>query len=132
MSYPKFVAWADLIYTCIRYLYESLHPCKRQIGSNHTFPILRLARLFNRFNSFQIRIEKATVGGIVTEVCDAINVLYLEKIPFRHPSKLKNGLISQICSTQDGTYRTTLEPSMVNVFVDRNSHFQGKRKHHCP
>ena len=72
MPYPKFVALADLIgphikkqNTCMRISIpasERLALTIRFLATGETFQSL----------SFQFRIGKATVSGIVTEVCDAI------------------------------------------------------------
>ena len=72
MPYPKFVALADLIGpyikkqdTCMRISIpanERLALTIRFLATGETFQSL----------SFQFRIGKATVSGIVTEVCDAI------------------------------------------------------------
>ena len=72
MPYPKFVALADLIGpyikkqdTCMRISI----PASERLAL--TIRFLATAETFQSL-SFQFRIGKATVGGIVTEVCDSI------------------------------------------------------------
>ena len=51
-------------------MYGNLHPCKREVGPNHTFPGDR-QNFSIAFLSVAL-IGKATVSGIVTEVHDVI------------------------------------------------------------
>lgn len=81
MPYPKFVTLADLIGpyikkqdTCMRISI----PASERLAL--TIRFLAMGETFQSL-SFQFRIGKATVSGIVTEVCDAINAVLGKKFP---------------------------------------------------
>jgi len=72
MPYPKFVALADLIGPYIKKQDTSIRisiPASERLALTKRF--LETGKTFHSL-SFQFRIGKATVSGIVTEVCAAI------------------------------------------------------------
>ena len=103
MPYPKFAALVELIGPCIKKedtMKRMFIPPSERLAL--TIRFLATGESFQSL-SFQFRIGRATVGGIVTQVCKAIYDVLGKVLSSKHPTKRKNGMKFQSCFTHDGT-----------------------------